>query len=272
MDDRARWQGLLSFEDGEAPDEDAVESVLRSLPPPRSPAMLLERVTTFGIAPGDVVVDVGCGHGEHARAIASTTGCSVVALDLSRERALETRAVGSSATCGRVDVARAAAEALPLRGGVAQLVWCRDMLSLVDLERVLQECARVLVPGGYMLAYQTFATDLLEPREAARIYAAFAIVPENMEAQHFETTAKDVGLSIVEHEVIGGEWREWWEAEGSRRTSDSLVRAARLVRAGNGARRSLGDDGYAFAMVDQLWGVYQMIGKLRPVVYVLRRA
>jgi ubiquinone/menaquinone biosynthesis C-methylase UbiE len=271
MGDRARWLRLLSFEDGDAPDEDAVVDVLRALPAPRSPAMLMESFLALGAGRGDVVVDLGCGHGEFAVEIAERAGCRVVALDLSASRARETRDAARGASAGCIVVARAAAEGLPLRDAAARFIWCRDLLCLVDLPRTLADCARALTPGGLMLVYQTFATELLEPLEAARIYDAFAIVPENMNPEYFQATAKDAGFSVLEREVIGGEWREWWEAEGSGRTSRSLLRAARLVRAGDDVRRSLGADGYEFAMADQLWGVYQMIGKLRPMVYSLRR-
>ena len=123
-----------------------------------------------------------------------------------------------------------------------------------------------------MIVYQTFASDLLEAQEAKRIYDAFTIVERNMDASYFETCATDAGFTIIERDVIGGEWREWWEAEGSRKTSANLVRAARLIRAEESIRAELGDAAYEFAMADQLWGIYQMIGKLVPTMYVLRRA
>jgi SAM-dependent methyltransferase len=43
-------------------------------------------------------------------------------------------------------------EALPVAGGVCDLVWCRDVLSCVgDVGRMLGECARVLRPGGLLV-------------------------------------------------------------------------------------------------------------------------
>ena len=60
--------------------------------------------------------------------------------------------------------------------------------------------------------------------------------------------------------------------EGTERhTSENLIRAARLLRGGEAVKKRLGEKTYAFAMADQLWGVYQMIGKLCPTAYVLRR-
>ena len=104
------------------------------------------------------------------------------------------------------------------------------------------------------------------------MYTAFAIVARNMNPAYFEACALDAGFTIIERDAIGSEWRESWEVEdGSRHTSENLIRAARLLRGSEAVKKRLGEKTYAFAMADQLWGVYQMIGKLCPTVYVLRR-
>jgi ubiquinone/menaquinone biosynthesis C-methylase UbiE len=44
---------------------------------------------------------------------------------------------------------RGAAEALPVEDGIAELVWCRDVLvHVVDLERAYREFHRVLRDSG----------------------------------------------------------------------------------------------------------------------------
>jgi SAM-dependent methyltransferase len=263
---------LLELEDGDFHDEAALEAALAALPPPRSPDVLLEKFVSLGVGPGHLVIDLGSGHGQYAHQIASATGCKVVALDLSAHRVIETRAATSDTKAARVHVARSVAEALPLRSGSADFIWCRDMLNHVDLPRTMRECAAALAPGGHMLVYQSFATELMEPREAQRLYAAFAIIPANMDPAYFETCAVDAGFTIVERDVIGSEWRELWEIEGgSQAASQRLLRAARLLRGAESVRKALGATAYEFALADQLWGVYQMIGKLCPTAYILRR-
>jgi SAM-dependent methyltransferase len=253
--------------------EAAVEAAIARVPAPRSPDVLLAKLAALGVGTGDSVIDLGCGHGQYAQQIASVTGCNVVALDLSPQNVVETRAAIGEAEVARIHVARAVAEALPLRGGSAGFIWCRDMLYHVDLPRTLRECAAVLPHGGHMVVYQTFATELLEPSEAQRLYASSAIVAENMDPAYFEACVLAAGFTIVERDVIGSEWREMWEGEGgSRNTSAKLLRAARLLRGGELVRQLLGEKAYAVAVADQLWGVYQMIGKLCPTAYVLRRA
>ena len=60
--------------------------------------------------------------------------------------------VGYTAADG-VHVARAMAEWLPLRARSVDIIWCRDMLVHVrDLNAASRECARILRPGGSMLA------------------------------------------------------------------------------------------------------------------------
>jgi SAM-dependent methyltransferase len=267
------FQKLLAAESPALHDEAAVEAALAALPPPRSPDMLLEKLLLLGVTQDDVVVDLGCGHGQYARQIAAAAGCTVVGLDMSQERVIETRGEARGAGSGRVHVGRAVAEALPLGDSAAGYIWARDMLYHVAPEG-FGECARVLRPRGYMLAYQTFATELLEPREARRLFGGLnggADRPPNVDPSHFEAVARGAGFAIIECDVVGSEWREWLEADGSRRTSASLLRAARLLRGAGLVRARAGDEEYEFALADQLWGVYQMIGKLEPRVYVLQR-
>lgn len=251
--------------------DDVVDAALAAVPPPRSPALLLAKLVTLGVGPEHVVVDLGSGHGEHAQQIVAATGCALIALDVSRHRAAETRnALGALRGAG-VIVATSLAEALPLRAGSVDVVWCRDMLNGVDLPRTMRECARVLRAGGHMLAYQSFATELLEPAEARRLTDPFGLIADNMDTAYWESCARDAGFEIVERDEISGEWREWWEAEGTRKTSESILRASRLVRDQARLIEELGATAYEFAMADQLWGVYQLIGKLCPTIYLLRR-
>ena len=58
-------------------------------------------------------------------------------------------------------------------------IWCRDVLVHVDVRPGFAECARILKPGGVMLAYVTLATERLEPREERELIAASALVRES---------------------------------------------------------------------------------------------
>jgi SAM-dependent methyltransferase len=97
-------------------------------------------------APGQRVLDLGCGDGAlldalAARGVGDAIGVDLAAGDLARARARGHRVV------------RGRAEALPLADGACDLVLCHLALMLMgDLDAVAAEVARVLAPGGRLAA------------------------------------------------------------------------------------------------------------------------
>ena len=79
----------------------------------------------------------------------------------------------------------------------------------------------------------------------------------------------EAGFTVERREVVGSEWREFAEESGERKTSRQLLHVARLIRARDLFTQRFGRQAYEAALADRLWGVYQMIGKLSPRVYVL---
>jgi SAM-dependent methyltransferase len=163
-------------------------------------------------------------------------------------------------------------EALPAADVSLDMIWCRDVLNHVDLQRGLAECVRVLKPSGHMLVYQTFATPALEDREAARIYAGMAIVPQNMGEDFFQTTAQAAGLSIITRDVVSSEWRERWAEEGSAALLEDLLGVARMRRSETALVARYGRAHYEATYASCLWGIYQMLGKLQPTIYLLAKS
>lgn len=199
-------------------------------------------------------------------------GCRAVAVDvvpLHVERAR--RLVADAGMDDRVAVVLAGIESLPLDDASIDHVWSRDMLNHVDLPAGLAECYRVLRPGGIMFIYQTFATERLERKEAARLFASMAIVAENMEPRYFEATARAVGFDIVDQDPIDSEWRERWLEEGKADVVEDLLRVARMRRREAQLVARFGRARYEAAYGGRLWGIYQLLGKLCPTVYGLRK-
>ena len=262
--------------DDDLDDDAPIQAALDRLAPPRSPDILMEKLLALGLSRDHVVLDLGCGHGQHAIKMSKATGCQVMALDQSAASAAETKSRAQNEQLPGIHTARAVAEALPLRPRSLDYIWCRDMLYHVDLPRTLDECASGLVPGGFMIMYQSFATEWMEPREEARLYPP----TKNMRSAYFEACATDAGFTIIERDEIGGEWREFAETRGydwgggglgsGLSTFDKLMRAEQLIRGEDALRIELGDAAYEAALADCLWAVYQMIGKLCPMIYVLR--
>jgi SAM-dependent methyltransferase len=162
-------------------------------------------------------------------------------------------------------------EELPLADASADWIWCRDVLVHVDAVRGLAECARVLRPGGAMIAYVTLATERLEPSEAAEVGAAAAIVPDSFTAVGIETAAGAAGLVTRRVERIGSEWRERMIEDGDWDAAGSLLSIARLDRRRSELAERFGAEAVDIARNGFVWSVFQMLGKLCPTVYVWER-
>jgi len=115
------------------------------------------------------------------------------------------------------------------------------------------------------------ATDWLTPAEAARLWPPIGAYASSVDPRRFEAAIAAGGLTVVQCIQLGGEWRERDEEDGGGRTCRELLYVSRLLRSRPAYRERFGADAYEAMLANCLWGVYQMIGKLNPRVYVLRR-
>jgi SAM-dependent methyltransferase len=172
----------------------------------------------------------------------------------------------------RIRVDYGVAEQLPDPDASADLIWCRDVLEHVqDLEAAFGEFRRVLRPGGHTVIYQMTATDWLTPEEAARLWPVGGIHASSVDPRHFEAAITAAGLTIDQSIQLQGEWRERLEEDGAGLSSRQLLWVSRLLRNRPAYIERFGIDAYEVMLTDSLWGVYQMIGKLNPRLYVLSR-
>jgi ubiquinone/menaquinone biosynthesis C-methylase UbiE len=115
---------------------------------PREAQELAERLE---LAPGDVVLDVACGHGNFTLELARRVGPEGLVVGLDIASAMLARAARRIARAGlhNVLLVRGDALALPVRDGAFRKVNCSGGLhQLPDLERALAEFARVAAPGA----------------------------------------------------------------------------------------------------------------------------
>ena len=129
----------------------------------------------------------------------------------------------------------------------------------------------MLRPGGAAVIYQMTATDWLTPAEAARLWPSIGAYASSVDPRRFEAAIAAGGLTIVQCIQLGGEWRERDEEDGGGRTCRELLYVSRLLRNRPAYQERFSADAYEAMLANCLWGVYQMIGKLNPRVYVLRR-
>jgi SAM-dependent methyltransferase len=174
---------------------------------------------------------------------------------------------------GRVQIVQAVMQDIPWPDAAFDLVWCRDVIELVEgLEAGLVELARVVRPGGHVVVFTVFATDRLEPNEAALLLGQnLALVPANLVKEKVEGAFSRAGLEIVLEDEIGTEWREYAE-ERTQPVSRELLRLARLRRQRDRIVEDAGEDIYAHIESNLHWLVYQFLGKLLPTIYVLRKS
>ena len=151
---------------------------------------LLERLDVIRIDPGRVL-DVGAGTGAASRALAKKyRQAEVIGVDLAFEMLQVGRDRRLLRRARRQDVC-ADAEALPFTHASAELVfsnltmqWCNE------LDAVMQECQRVLRPGGLLL-FSTLGPDTL-----SELRASWAQVDDHTHVNVF-IDMHDVGDALI---------------------------------------------------------------------------
>jgi len=250
-----------------AGDSELGDALNRSLEP-RGLEFLFDAFAALGPRAGELVADVGARDARHTIRLVHEHGLRAVAVDpvpLHCELARQT--VAEAGLDGEIEVVEGAIESLPLADASVEWIWCRDVLVHVDVRRGLAECARVLRPGGAMIAYVTLATERLEPRERAELVDAAAI--GSFDAEEVEAAAGAAGLVLRSVERLGSEWRERMIEDETWRPAQDLLQLARLAR--GDFIEHYGDAAVAAARGGLVWGIYQLLGKICPTVYIWER-
>jgi SAM-dependent methyltransferase len=107
------------------------------------------------LAPGQRVLDLGTGTGSVALRAAALVapGGRVLALDISPEMLMLARQRAAAEAATGIDFREARAEALPLDDGSVDVVLaCLSMMYVIDRTAAAREIARVLRPGGRLVA------------------------------------------------------------------------------------------------------------------------
>lgn len=129
------------------------------------------------IAPGDVVLDIGCGAGIDTIIAAHTTGPTgrVIGLDFLVEMLERTANAAREAGLDNVETLEGDMEAIPLPDASVDYIVSNGVINLSPRKaRVLAECARVLRPGGGFCVSDLTVDENVLPPEVLTHPAAWA--------------------------------------------------------------------------------------------------
>ena len=249
--------------------EDAEAMAQRSLDP-RPRTSMYDTFGALGVGENGYVLDIGGRDAAQALDLAERFGCRVLSVD----------PVQANIDFGTEDIAKhpyghlvenqlGVINDIPARDDTFDAIFSRDMMGHVeDLVGALTECRRVLKPAGAMVIHDVFSTPLLEPKEAARLSADLAQVPERLDSDLFERIVEEAGFTI---EVIDRVASEWLEASLEGEDGENrLLMVARLRRDRERFVSQMGEIPYRVLLGNTLWTIYRMIGKLEDRVYVIR--
>lgn len=253
--------------------DEEFDTILDQSLSPRPSTMLADKMGKLGLSAQHALLDIGCRDAAHTLRLVERHGCSLLGIDpLAYHIELAQALINECGLGTKATVQQGVIEAIPTQDGTIDFIWCRDMLNHVtDLDSAFTECYRVLKPGGQMLIYVTLATELLSSSDAERLYPPLAIQPLAMDPQNIEKALGDAGFQRLEKDQIGSEWRENWEEDGTHITSQQLLRVARMLRNREAYVDQLGLAPYETELANCKWGIYQMLGKLCPTLYVLEK-
>ncbi len=138
---------------------------------PRASSSLFDTVASLGLGPEATVLDIGARDARYSVTLHERLGCKVVAVEPVGQNVEEARRlVEESGLADHIEVRQGSIQKIPADDDSFDLVFCRDVLSHVsDTDAALRDSYRVTAGGGRMVVYQTFATELMEPAETARI-------------------------------------------------------------------------------------------------------
>jgi arsenite methyltransferase len=148
---------------------------------------------------GSYVLDVGCGAGATASTLAKTYGCRVVGVDLRESMvALSTERAQKQGVADLVAFRLADAQDLPFDDATFDAVLCESVATFIeDKQRVVDELARVVKPGGYVGLNEEIWLKEPTPEVIERVQAMWSVKSSVPTAEGWEALLKDAGLQDV---------------------------------------------------------------------------
>jgi tocopherol O-methyltransferase len=210
----------------------------RETPEEAARALTREVARRLDLAPGDRVVDVGCGYGATARLLAAEHAATVTGLTLSSAQA----AAAPPAPGVELLVRSWLRNGLP-DGGFDAAVAIESLSHMTDRGRAFAELGRVVRPGGRLVVVDWLAGSpvrRLERRALLEPICAEGRLPGLSTASAYARLLEDAGFDLTHAEDLSDRvWRTWPVV--GRRLAVRLARSRETRRAllgrGNPERR-----------------------------------
>jgi SAM-dependent methyltransferase len=176
------------------------------------------------------VLDLGAGTGVASAALARAGAAYVVAIEPDSSDVVGFGCLGQVVDGLPVGVVASFGEALPISPASIDVVFCRQVLHhTTDLDATLNECARVLAPGGMLIACREHVVD--DDGQLAKFLAEH-VVHQLAGGEHayslpaYLAAIRGAGLELVSEL---GPWDSIINAYPTVTTSDDLVRVPQVV-------------------------------------------
>jgi ubiquinone/menaquinone biosynthesis C-methylase UbiE len=156
-----------------------------------------------GVGASSHILDVCSALGGPARQLAKTYGCRVTGLDATQR--MHTEAICRTKQAGLDDKVKfklGNALDLPFRANTFDVVWGQDAWCYItDKKRLIEECTRVLKPGGVIAFTDWLETGSMTEDEWQALHT-FMVFPYMETLDGYVTLAKTAGLTVIEKEDL----------------------------------------------------------------------
>ena len=223
------------------------EELLNASLGPRAPELLLEAPSWLGLGAGQLVLEAGCRDATHAIALTRRYGCRVLGVDL----------VPAWLPKGRDDAAAA--------GLGTQIMLVQGDQGML---RSAPGCWGPVV--GWCWTRCSPPTSW--PRRTGRWWSrGLGTRRRAWTRRPWRRPSPRPGFQVVRRESIASEWSENQLEHDPRYLTQDLLEIARLTRNRDQAEAILGPIWYRRALAFATWRLQIVLGRLRPVLYALRR-
>ncbi|NTW82600.1 MAG: methyltransferase domain-containing protein [Chlorobiaceae bacterium] len=156
-----------------------------------------------GIDPDSHVLDVCSALGGPARHLVQTYGCRVTGLDATRRMHEEAiRRTKEAGLDGRIEYRLGNALDMPFPANTFDVVWGQDAWCYItDKKRLVEECARVLKPGGVLAFTDWLETGPMTEDEWLALNT-FMVFPYMETLEGYAALCESAGLNVAEKEDL----------------------------------------------------------------------